>query len=172
VRIGLPNLREQSLFLCIRRQIGAAKQRFVRIVHFSVQSNHLHLLVEASDRGRLSCGMKGLGVRVARALNGLLGTRGTIWDDRYHARALKTPREVRNALVYVLFNHRKHGRTEVIDSCSSAQFFDGWTHQPTFVGLGQARGSPDDRPVVPSEIWLMSHGWKRLGLLGRHERPA
>jgi putative transposase len=168
VRGGLPSLRSQSLFGCVRKQLGAAKGRFVRIVHFSVQSNHIHLLVEANDRRCLARGMKGFAVRVARHVNGLLASRGSVWSDRYHAHALKTPGEVRNALVYVLFNHKKHGRPQAIDPRSSAQFFDGWSDAPKFP---MARGSPYDRPVVVGETWLLSRGWKRVGGLRPSDGP-
>lgn len=88
---------------------SSARQAF-RITEFSVQSNHVHLVVEARDRTILSRGMQGLGVRLARAINGLLDTRGKVWRERFHARDLRTPTEVRNALVYVLMNARKHGQ--------------------------------------------------------------
>jgi len=188
VREGLPSLRTEALFRCVRAQIDAAKRRFLRIVHFSVQSNHVHLLVEAADRRNLARGMKGLAVRVARHLNGLLGARGSVWDDRYHARALRTPREVRNVLVYILFNHRKHGRAGGIDPCSSARYFDGWFQRATT----KARASPEvvgpapvplvhrtalwsaaaaDVPVAKGETWLLRRGWKRLGGLKLNETP-
>jgi len=99
-------------------------------------------------------------------LNQLLGTRGSVWAERYHARALTTPRAVRNALVYVLFNHRQHGRRALVDPRSSARFHDGWVGERLV-----ARGARDE-PVVPGKTWLMTQGWKRLGLLGRRERPA
>ena len=79
-------------------------------LHFSVQSNHVHLMVEARDKAHLSKGMRGLAIRVALAVNRALRRRGRVWSDRYHARALRTPREVRNGLVYVLANWKKHLR--------------------------------------------------------------
>jgi hypothetical protein len=77
-------------------------------VHYSVQGNHLHLLVEAEDRRALSRGMKGLGVRIARGLNRVMGRRGAVLDDRYHGHVLKTPTEVRHARQYLLQNARRH----------------------------------------------------------------
>jgi putative transposase len=167
VRAGLPSLRSQSLFRCVLAQIHAAKRRFLRIVHFSVQSNHIHLLVEAADQSCVTRGMKGFAVRVARRLNSLLASRGTIFGDRYHARALKTPREVRNALVYVIFNHKKHGRTYRLDPCSSASYFDGWSDGARLPG-----GSVADWPVAPGETWLLKHGWKRRGSVGPDDGPC
>jgi hypothetical protein len=134
-----------------------------------VQANHLHLLVEANDRGRLSAGMKGFGVRLARNLNGLLGSQGKVVGDRYHARTLRTPREVRNALVYVLFNHRKHGHGgATADRCSSARFFDGWSQPPP---MPKARGEPEEWAPPPAQTWLLKRGWKRLGRVELREGP-
>jgi REP element-mobilizing transposase RayT len=162
-------LRSQSLLRCSLDQVREARQRFVRIVHFSVQSNHIHLLVEANDRRCLGRGMKGFAVRVARHLNGLLSARGNVWADRYHARALRTPRDVRNVLVYVLFNRKKHGGgCGAVDPCSSAEYFDGWAERPRFA---KPRGSPDDWPVAPGETWLLTRGWKRVGAIDLDEGP-
>jgi hypothetical protein len=138
-------------------------------VHFSVQSNHIHLVVEADDRRCLGQGMKGFAVRVARRVNGLLGSRGSIFADRYHARALKTPRDVRNVLIYVLFNRKKHGGGGAgPDRCSSAKFFDGWSDR---VAFAISRESPEDWPVAPCETWLLRSGWKRGGKLDPDDKP-
>ena len=84
------------MFRAVRRALTGARARFgFRLVHFSVQRDHLHLLAEASDRRALSRGMQGLSIRVAKAVNRRLGRRGAVFADRYHARALKTPREAR-----------------------------------------------------------------------------
>jgi putative transposase len=169
VREGLPSLRSESMFRRILSRIDAAKERYVRFLHFSVQSNHIHLLVEANDRGRLTQGMKGLAVRVAKALNDLLGIRGKVWGDRYFARALATPREVRNALIYVLRNHTKHVGDLSFDPRSSAAYLrDGW--QPE-LSPAVARGSPNECPVATPGSWLAAIGWKRLGLLGATDIP-
>jgi REP element-mobilizing transposase RayT len=146
------------MFACVLAQIRFASRRFLRIVHFSVQSNHIHMLVEANDRGRLAQGMKGFAVRVARNLNGLLGIRGNVWADRYHAHALKTPREVRRALIYVLRNRVKHGGIVALDRHSSAFYFDGWHDE---VGCPPPEGSPDEWPIAHSETWLINVGWRR-----------
>src|SRR5262249_22714935 len=75
--------------------------------HFSVQSDHIHLLVEADEPAALVRGMQGLAIRVAKSVNRALKRCGAVWADRFHARTLRTPREVRNALVYVLNNVKK-----------------------------------------------------------------
>lgn len=99
--------REQRVLVEAFRE-GSERAGF-RLVHHAVQSNHAHLLVEARNRSSLSRGIGGLATRIARRLNRLWGRTGGIFADRYHDRILRTPREVRNALRYVLNNARKHG---------------------------------------------------------------
>jgi hypothetical protein len=136
-----------------------------RVVQFSVQDNHVHLLAEAAHKRALASGVRGLVIRLARAVNRGLGRRGRVWSDRYHARVLRTPRAVRHALVYVLMNFRKHRRVgNEIDPCSSAAWFDGWRTPPA----AQASGP---RPVAVARTWLARMGWRRYGLIERGERP-
>lgn len=82
----------------------------LRVVHFSVQGNHLHLVCEAPSAKALATGMKGLSIRLARGLNRLMDGRGTVFADRYHAHILRTPAEVLHALAYVLGNFASHAR--------------------------------------------------------------
>src|SRR5438876_2768087 len=107
---GLPSLRRARLFPALLRGLGAASAATFRVVHYSVQANHVHLLVEAEGTRALGRGMQGLGIRLAKAINRRLGRRGRVWAERYHGRALRTPREVRNGLVYVLLHGSIPGR--------------------------------------------------------------
>jgi len=169
----LPSLRAQSLFLSLQRALSRTARSWFRVVQFSVQADHVHLLVEALDKGALSRGMTGLLVRLARAFNRALGRRGGVWSGRFHSRALRTPREVRNGLVYVLMNHRKHAAPgdsramNGLDACSSAVWFEGWAGPPS-------PGPPlswHDPQVALSETWLARIGWKRHGLIRFDESP-
>jgi putative transposase len=164
-RAGLPPLREPVLAATIRGCVAASARDGFRVLHFSIQTNHLHLIVEASDARALSRGMQGLNIRVARAVNSLLDTRGRVWRERYHARELETPRSVRNAIVYVLMNARKHGARlpSGVDVCSSARWFDGFR--------GRTQAPADASPVVAPRTWLARVGWRRRGLVGFDERP-
>ncbi|HEX7126321.1 MAG TPA: transposase [Thermodesulfobacteriota bacterium] len=163
---GLPNLRSARVFAAVRGALGLASTERFRVVHFSVQHDHLHMLVEASSREALSRGVQGLAIRVARAVNRALGRTGRVWGDRYHARVLTTPREVRNALVYVLNNWKKHGSEAlVLDRCSSAPWFDGWKGRYGGVPAGEP-------PVVPARTWLLRTGWRRHGLIDVEEAPG
>jgi REP element-mobilizing transposase RayT len=128
LRDGLPSLRRDAERRVLERVFAAGGERLgFRLIHYSIQTNHLHLIVEASDRRALSRGMQGLLVRVVRALNSLWRRTGSVFSDRYHAHILRTPREVRRALAYVLHNARHHGIvSRGIDPFTSGTAFDGW----------------------------------------------
>jgi putative transposase len=161
--VGLPSLRHDDVFGAIRAAFARVSTESFRLLHFSVQRDHVHLLVEAEPSG-LRRGVQGLTIRIAKAINCTLGRRGGVWADRYHARALTTPREVRHALVYVLQNWRKHlTGVRGLDPRSSAGWFTGWR---------MAMAAPPGRPpVVKARTWLASVGWRRHGLLGMDESP-
>nr|WP_245529877.1 hypothetical protein [Anaeromyxobacter dehalogenans] len=150
----------------------AARSTF-RVVHFSLQGNHLHLIVEAEEARALSAGMQGLCIRLAKGLNRMMGRRGKVFADRYHARVLATPSEVRNALAYVLLNHRSHlarmGKPVGhggVDRFSSGWWFDGWR------GGGPAMTTAPPKVTAAPRTWLLATGWRRRGLLSPDELPG
>ncbi|HJQ82595.1 MAG TPA: transposase [Candidatus Binatia bacterium] len=163
-RSAIRCLRAPRVFPHVRAAIRCASRNGFRILHFSVQDDHLHLIAEADDGSKLGRGLRGLAIRVARAVNRGLGRHGAVWGDRYHARPLTTPWAVRHGLVYVLMNRHKHHPGEApIDPCSSAPWFDGW-QQPVTPVHGCA-------PVARARTWLAAVGWRRRGLLALGERP-
>jgi putative transposase len=167
----LPSLREWRLAQILGLALRAAAARKaeackLRVIHFSIQRDHLHLIVEAGDERDLSNGMRGLVARMARAVNRELGRRGPLTSDRYHARPLRTPREVRNALVYVLGNWRKHSSGDsgdAIDPMSSARWFNGWARP--------VDPSANPPPVHAATSWLARTGWRLHGLILPEEAP-
>ncbi len=167
---GLPSLRDPDVYGVVREAFAAGCERFgFRLVQYSVQSNHLHLIAEAKDRQAFSRGMKGLLVRIARAVNRWWGRKGKVFAERYFDRILKTPREVRNALAYVLHNARRHGvrLRQVLDWCASGPWFDGWRQRVRVRG-----GAGIVRPVAEARTWLVRTGWRRHGLIGVEEVPG
>ncbi len=151
--------------------LRASKERHgVRIVHFSAQTNHMHLLVEARDERALARGMQGLSVRMARGLNRLWKRTGRVLADRYHSRILRTPREVRYALAYVLLNAKKHGiHVAGLDPHSSGAAFDGWL---TSVAVDDRFRASSPPPVATPRTWLLRVGWLRHGRIGVDEVPG
>jgi len=182
LRAAFRPLRSQHVFPTVCLAIGGATRRAprrFRVLHFSVQWDHLHLLVEASNARELSAGVRSVAIRIARAVNALVLRRGKFWADRWHGRSLESPREVRNALVYVLANFRKHARERLpagIDAFSSALRFDGWK-VATNERLPRA-GPPFQVAmakwvaVAKPEHWLAREGWRRHGLVRMDESPA
>lgn len=161
---GNPSLRRvepHALFFGVLR---VARARFgMRIVQITMLTNHVHLIVEARDAAALSRGMRAFGVRIARGLNRICGRAGSVLADRFHSRVLRTPREVRYALAYVLGNARKHGiGLASIDPFSSASSFDGWG-ESAFVET--ARSRLRGLPVALARSWLLNVGWRRWGLI-------
>jgi hypothetical protein len=172
---GLPSLRSQrvtsELHGILARQRRRAYGGQFHVVEFSIQENHLHLIVEAvgaeDAHGALRAGVAGLAIAFAKRLNALLHRKGKVWGDRWHGRELATPREVRNALVYVFRNLARHGTRVIgdglVDPFSSATTFDGWTCHV--------------RPLLPvapwahprPRTWLLERGWRVHGLLDPRE---
>ena len=172
---GLPKLRNRRVYAVLRAVFVAGCERFgFRMVHYSVQTNHLHLMVEARDRRALSRGLQGLFIRVAKALNRLWARKGVVFADRYHDHILRTPREVRQALAYVLNNGLRHrhrtfcsGGQLAPDLYGSGWWFDGWKKRFTVKGLERQQ-----RPVAASRTWLLQTGWRRHGLVRLAEVPG
>jgi REP-associated tyrosine transposase len=133
----------------------------------------VHLVVESAGKEALGRGMKSVGIRLARAVNRVFGRTGPVLFGRYHLRILRTPREGRNALAYVLLNARKHWRQRngaappvVLDIASSGAWFDGWKRPPP---KAEAMGP---RPVARAGFWLLRKGWRDRGLVDPAEVPG
>jgi putative transposase len=157
-------LRRERVFAVVRHALAVASRDGFRLLQFSVLSDHLHLIVEADAPTRLARGVQGLAIRVAKAMNHVLRRHGPVWGDRYHARALTTPREVRNAFAYVLNNWRKHqAGSRGLDPCSSAAWFSGW-RTPVATPVSAA-------PIATARTWLARIGWRRHALLDVGETP-
>lgn len=107
IREGIPSLRTAQLVRELEVSFAASCERNdFRLIHYSIQGNHAHLIVEADNEGALGRGMKAIASRLARAVNRIFGRSGPVLADRYHLHVLRTPREVRNALSYALLNAR------------------------------------------------------------------
>jgi REP element-mobilizing transposase RayT len=165
-RKALPSLRGGKVFAFVMRSLAASHKAAFRVVHFSVQTDHVHLVVEGDHPVALVRGLQGLAARCAKAVNRAVGRRGSVWSSRYHARALRTPTEARRGLVYVLLNFRKHLRAAPgVDPRSSGAWFGGWRR------AGHA--SREASPVAPPRTWLATIGWRRAGgAIALDERPG
>jgi hypothetical protein len=193
MRRDVPSLRGVRIVREVERTFarGCMRPGF-RLVHYSLQGNHAHLLVEATDTDALGRGMKAIGARLARAVNRAARRAGPVLADRYHLRLLPTPKEVRNALRYVLLNARRHAAAVAaagkrvldgpvkLDPASSARWFDGWKRGIAIDGdddVGKHERDADPGairrpPVARARTWLLSVGWRRHGLIDPADVPA
>ena len=173
---GLPGLREVGADRVIRAAFRAsnAKKKGLRIVDYSIQRNHIHMICEADDERSLSRAMQGVKVRIARRLNRLWERSGTVFADRYHREDLKTPSQVRNCIRYVLQNRFRHSLSASCanpqhpDPFSSGQWFTGWQEAHLSVTPEDLAGAPVEEP----QTWLLSTGWKLKGLLSIKDLPV
>jgi REP element-mobilizing transposase RayT len=161
------NLRVRRRCRVVLGALQKARDRLgTRLVEFSVQDDHVHIIAEPDDANALSRAMQGLAVRLARNLNRTLGRRGKVFADRFHHRPLTSPRQVRNALAYVLCNARKHRvaphRRGWLDPMSSAPAFDGWMHV----------AERSERTTAEPRTWLLRVGWRRGGLIDPDHTPG
>jgi REP element-mobilizing transposase RayT len=157
---------------------GGCERPGFRLVHYSLQGNHAHLIVEAKDHMALGRGMMAIGSRLARAVNRVAKRSGPVLADRFHHRRLETPREVHRALRYVLLNARRHAmkaraaltRRVLLDPASSGRWFDGWKRGR--IGEEGADPTKERSPVARARTWLLRIGWRRHGLLDPADVPG
>jgi REP element-mobilizing transposase RayT len=114
LRDGLPSLRKHRSLKRLQSFMRETQKFGLRINHFSVLKNHIHMIAEADGTTAVQRGMMSFNGRLGRWLRSLgvkpgLYPRG-LFQGRYHLQVLKTPRQVKNALKYVLLNASKHFR--------------------------------------------------------------
>jgi len=162
------NLRTPHAYRAIRRAVDRSRARSdFRITHASIQSNHLHLLVEADDKRALTRGMQAFAISAAKRLNReLRRARGQVFAFRYHATAIESPTQARNAVCYIVNNWRHHRcdryDTRRFDPYSSAHAIRDWRIEP----------HPDQLPVVRPTTWLLTRGLDRACPIRPDEVPG
>ena len=176
IRRGIPRLRSGRFVRSFRRSLSECSSRTgFRVVHYSIQQDHVHLLVEADDNKCLANGMKSVGPRLARCVHRIFDRSGAVLAERFHSVVKRSPKEVRRALSYVLLNVRKHYRERygkppdvMLDEASSGRWVLGWAYAPP---SGQTDSSI--RPTAAAESWLLRSGWRRGGgLIDPAEVPS
>jgi REP element-mobilizing transposase RayT len=161
-------LRTEPVYDAVRAALDKIAERTVfRVVHFSLQHNHIHLIVEADDSAALESGMRALAISLARRINKALDRKGKVFEFRYHTTALRSPTQTRRAISYVLNNWRRHNEDErsldarswTLDRYSSAITFTGWANW----SLRAWPASYVALPVARPQTWLLEKGWLRGG---------
>lgn len=179
------------------RELNAKQDGAFRIVHISIQRDHVHLLVEADHKVALSRGMQSFQISAAKHLNRAVSVknirfatraarreamakrrRGTVFPDRFHQEIITTPKQARHTLAYVMNNWRKHredrgelGRGWKVDPFSTGVQFEGWKEREQEVTFMRYRDTYDPLVVYLAQTWLLREGWKRHGLIAFGEVP-
>src|SRR5882672_5182831 len=181
------NLRRRCVYHAIRKATRTtARREHFRIVHLSIQHDHVHLLVEANDKAALASGMQGFQISAAKHLNVAISKgrpgprrRGKVFPDRYHAEIITSPRQARHALSYVMNNWRRHQEDRrapmsgwTVDWFSSAAMFTGWAEYGDEPFLLRGPATYDPMIVYQPRTWLLREGWKRSGSISCREVPA
>jgi REP element-mobilizing transposase RayT len=178
LRRDVPTIRQPRFVRRFRSSLSEACIRHgFRVVHYSIQRDHVHLLIEEHTNYSIACGMKSVGARIGKLANRLFQRKGQVLDGRYHLRPLRTPLEVHRALRYVLLNHRHHAAkrrqpnrpierpTAQPDPASSGRWFDGWR-------IATAPPNPHDIcEIAPARTWLLQSAWRRHGLIHPGDTP-
>lgn len=178
------SLRRRELYRAVRAALLATIGReSCRIVHLSIQGTHVHLLVEADNRMTLARGMQGFQISAAKHINAAISVgrqkrrRGMVFGDRYHAQIIRSPRQARHALAYVLNNWRHHREHRAafaqqwrVDPFSSAPSFEGWSDlDPESLEWPRTY---EPLPVWKARTWLLREGWRRHGLIVSTQIPG
>jgi len=153
VQGGLPSLRDLATVKVLMDFFArACKKAGFRVVEFSIQTNHIHMVCEAEDQAALSKAMQILLSTMAKLLNRHWGRKGKVFEDRYHFEPLETPTQCRNAVIYVLHNAKKHGSRHprsLADPCSTAPWYP-------FSDFPSTRR--DTKPAASPRTWLLREG--------------
>jgi putative transposase len=181
------SLRRRSMYRAIREAtLTTARRENFRIVQLSIQRTHVHLLVEADDKAALASGMQGFQISAAKHLNAAISEgkpgrrrRGSVFPDRYYAQILRSPRQARHALGYVLLNWRKHQedraepmRAWTVDLFSSGLTFPGWAEYGDEAFLWRGPATYDPLIVYQPKTWILRECWKKLGAISYRDVPS
>jgi putative transposase len=158
---GVASLRGPRMVAAFKSSLRKAKKRGLKVIHYALESNHAHLFAESEDNRTLRSGMASFGSSFGKSVRRLAGGKGSVFNGRYHLQVLKSPRQTKNAMAYVLLNHSKHqGAKPYVDEKSSAVLFGDWR------ALLGDRYRIDESPPRPqylsdAESWLGRVGWRR-----------
>ncbi|MBC7975442.1 MAG: transposase [Myxococcales bacterium] len=181
------NLRRRCAYRAVREAtFTTARRENFRIVHISIQHNHIHLIVEADNKAALSSGMQGFLISAAKHLNAAIREgregprrRGSVFKDRYYAVPITSPRQARHVISYVLGNWRKHAhdrdestRHWEVDWYSSAPVFPDWQEYGDQPFLMPSLPNYDPPLVYRPRTWILREGWKKSGPISSHAVPS
>ena len=114
VRSNKADIKSKKILKALHHAIKRARLKKLRVIHYTLEFNHLHLLIECESHKTLHQGMQAFGISLSKAINRIKKLKGTVYKHRYHLKKLATRRELKNALHYIFNNGKKHKRTNSI----------------------------------------------------------
>lgn len=103
------NLKNKEVLSILKRAILNSRKMGLRVIHFTLEYDHIHLLIEAENNHLLGKGMQSFGVTLSKAINKLKKTSGQVYRHRYHFRKITSARQLKNVMNYIFRNGLKHG---------------------------------------------------------------
>lgn len=196
IRDDVGSLRKRFMFRALREATIAVAKRELhadevrggfRIVHISIQRTHVHFLVEADSKLALTRGMQVFLSSAAKHINAEYSVkrklerrrRGPVFADRYHQEIIKSPRQARRTLAYVLNNWRKHREDREpfakrwdMDPFSSAISFGAWKEYENELFMRKPPPTYEGLVVYLPKTWLLREGWRKSGPISMYEVPS
>ena len=111
VRENKADIQSKRILKALHHAIKRARLKGLKVVHYTLEYNHVHLLVESVDNKTLHKGMQAFGITIAKAINKIKRSKGAVYKNRYHLRLISSPRQLKNVLHYIFNNGVKHKRT-------------------------------------------------------------
>ncbi|MGZ3787001.1 MAG: transposase [Bacteriovorax sp.] len=101
-------MKNKSVFSLLKRAILNARRQGLKVIHYSLEYDHVHLLIEAENNHILGKGMQAFGGTFSKAINRMRKLKGGVYKHRYHFRKISSARELKNVMNYIFTNGLKH----------------------------------------------------------------
>lgn len=158
VRENKADIKNKQVLKILHYAIRRSRIKGLRIIHYTLEYNHIHLLVEAADKQTVHQGMQSFGITFAKKINAIKRLKGTVYKHRYHLRKINSPRELKNVLYYIFNNGIHHKRTSTV--------LDPYNTLPAFKSLKFLYGHWSNK--IEADIkksWFLSELKKELSFL-------
>lgn len=110
------DIKNKMILTMLKKAILNARRMGLKVIHYSLEYDHVHLLIEADNNVILGKGMQSLGVTLSKAINRTKRIKGRVYKHRYHFRKINSARELKNVMFYIFNNGVKHGASKSLNT--------------------------------------------------------
>lgn len=122
-------LKNKFILKSLHSSIKKARKIGLKIIHYTLEYDHVHLLVETDNKTALARGMQSFGISFSKSINKIKKAQGKVFKTRYHYRKLKTPAEVKNVFNYIFGNSLKHKKAiSIVSPYNSLMAIDNFSN--------------------------------------------